>query len=397
MPKRRIGSLRQLPSGRWYTQVSRGVRADGSARRVSKTFDTKAEAEAWALAQAVQMGSRPDLSRGVTLRQAWALYERIRLPELATKTQANYRWHFEGVTSAAATRGESAHVTWLDDLGEADVSAIGPPEVQRHLDDMPREKAKHAKTAISSLLTWCASEGVLASNPLAGHRFRYCEPDEPDFDADPFAAIEGMRQVWGVSEVLECMERIRGLPLEPCWLACAGAGLRVEEAMALRGMDVRRVAVGQRMVTQLAVHAARTDMDERKRTKTRQSVRIVAMMEPLGERYFELASAVARDELVCKISPARQNKAWRSYFAEPSTSRHAPKAEGYNHLGRLRGLPYVPLSKMRNTHVTLMQQAGVPDTLNALMHGHSESVERRHYMRPDHVAVAEGAGLRLVG
>lgn len=395
--RRRVGSIRQLPSGRWYVQVGVGVKADGSQRRTSKTFDTRAEAESWAMAQSLQMGSRPDLGRGVTLSALWKLYETVRLPQLAGKTAADYRWHMAGVTGSRERVKDPKHVAWLDVLGDADVSAIDPPTVQRHLDTLTRDNGQHAKRVLSAVLTWGVSVGVLTSNPLLGHRFRYADRQEPDYDDDPFAAIEGVREVWGVEEVLDCFDRIRGLPLEPAWLACAGAGLRVEEALALRGMDVRRQQVGDRMVTQLAVHAARTDRDERKTTKTKQSVRIVAMMEPLGERYWEIASKVARDELVCKLSASRQNKAWRSYFAKPSESPNAPRKEGCNNLGRLRGIPYVPLSKMRNTHVTLMQVAGVPDTLNALMHGHSEEVERRHYMRPDHVAVASAAGLRLVG
>ncbi len=403
--RRRVGNIRKLPSGKWLCEVSCGVTSDGGRRRQSKTFDSEAEAERWAFAQAALMSGRPDLGRGVTLADAWALYEESRLPQLAGKTAVTYRWYMSGTTSAkgktdtASAKGKSKaskHVPWIDALGKLDVASIDASDVQRHLDTMSCEKAKHAKASISAVLTWCVSVGILAKNPLVGHRFRYAKREEPNYDDDPFAAIEGVRQVWGVTEVLDCFERIRGLPLEPCWLACAGAGLRVEEALALRGMDVRRIAVGEREVTQLAIHAARTDADERKTTKTRQSVRIVAMMEPLGERYWELAQAVGRDELVCKLSATRQNKAWRSYFAERSKSKHAPRKEGCNNLGRLRNLPYVPLSKMRNTHVTLMQAAGVPDTLNALMHGHSESVERRHYMRPDHVAVATGAALQLV-
>ena len=386
--------MEQRPNGRWLARIQRGERADGRPRAVSKTFDTRAEAEAWLLAQSVALGSRPDLSGGVTLRALWAMYAQARLPQLARKTQAQYRWYMEGTTSADGRAG--GRTSWLDVLGEADVSLVDVRMAQAHIDTLSHMEGTHAKCALSSVLSWGVSAGIVATNPLVGHRFRYAPLPEPDYDSDPFAAIEGARQVWGAAQVLECFERIRGLPLEACWLACAGAGLRVEEALALRGKDVRRQAVGGRDVTQLAVHAARTDMDERKATKTRQSVRIVAVMEPLGERYWEIASEVGRDELVCPISAGKQNRRWRGYFAEPSRSKHAPRKEGCNYLGRLHGLPYVPLSKMRNTHVTLMQQAGVADTLNALMHGHSEQTERRHYMRPDHVAVASGAALRLV-
>ena len=394
--KRRVGSVRRLSNGRWYARITCGVRADGRPRTLMKTHDTEAEAEAWIVAKSVELSTCPDLGAGITLRAVWEAFRLDREGVLANKTMAFYAWYMDG----GKRRGKVAsnHVTWLDVLGDADVSTITPAMVQRHISTMSHAKAQHAKASISSVLSWAVRAGMLRSNPLVGHRFEYAaKVERDDFDVDPFAAIEGVRDVWEPRECLECFELIRGLPLEPAWLACVGAGLRVEEALALRGMDVRRAEAGTRVLTQLAVHAARTDMDERKATKTRQSVRVVSMMEPFGERYWDLAQNVGRDELVCAVSASNQNKRWRGYFAEPSTSKHAPRKEGCNNLGKLHGLRYIPLSKMRNTHVTLLQMAGVPDSLNALVHGHSEQVERRHYMRPDTAAVTSGEEyLRLV-
>ena len=199
---------------------------------------------------------------------------------------------------------------------------------------------------------------------------------------------------------MKCFGKIRGMPLEPAWLACVGAGLRVEEALALRKIDVRRIEIGEREVTQLAVHAARTDLDRRKATKTKQSKRIVTMLEPFGERYWEIVQGIeGRESLVCPISAANQNKRWRGYFEKPSDSKNVPKKEGWNWRGRLHKLPYVPLSKMRNTHVTIMAESGVSDSINALMHGHTEMVERRHYLSPDVTQVTMEASQRfkLVG
>ena len=379
--RRRIGSVRQLPNGRWLARISRGTRADGERRTTSRTFDSKQDADAWLMMMAVTLDERPDIESGVTLRQLWELYKVEREGKLARKTLAAYSWHMEGA--------RDGHVgCWLDWLGDVDASTITPAMVQKRLNAMPRQKAKHAKNALSSVLSWAVRIGVLRENPLRGHVFEYrdaAQQDDP-FDSDPFAAIERTREVWGIRETLLCYELIRGLALEPAWLACVGAGLRVEEALALRKMDVRRIPVGGRMVTQLAVHAARTDLDSRKATKTAQSRRIVAMLEPFGERYWEIADACqSRDELVCKHSAARQNKTWRSYFAAPPEKWHKRMSEDRKTQGRLHdpNLPYVPLSKMRNTHVTIMAESGVSDSINALMHGHTEMVERRHYLAPD--------------
>jgi hypothetical protein len=211
--------------------------------------------------------------------------------------------------------------------------------------------------------------------------------NEEIWDDDPFAAIESGRDVWDARTILEAMPRMRGLPLEPVWLAMVGGGLRLEEAFALRGIDVRRIDVGGRMVTQVAIHHAKTDIGERKRTKTPHSVRIVAIIDPFGERYYELAQQVGRRDAVCSVDPANQNKRWRGYFAAPPSDpdklKHRPKKAGFVHRSALYGLPYVPLSRMRASHSTMMQEAGVLDSLNAAAHGHTQDVARSHYMRGD--------------
>jgi hypothetical protein len=358
-----------------------GVRADGSRRQATKTFDSKSDAEAWLVAQAAEMGKRPDLSAGITLEQVWKLYQERESERLAKKTMSVYR---------------SQMRTWLAVIGTMDVSLIRPSHVQRVLDGLTHENALHAKRVLSAVLSFAVRMELLSVNPLHGQKFNIPEdaPDECDFDDDPFAAIEEKRIVWDMDTVLRCLDLIRGLPLEPAWLACVGAGLRVEEAMALRPVDVRRTTMAGVEVTQLAVHHASTAVEKRKGTKTKGSVRIVTMLEPFGARFWELVCAVNdRKSPVCPISASRQNKAWRSYFLPRSIAKHAPKATQYR--GTLEELPYVPLSKMRNTHATLMAEAGVLDSINAAMHGHSERIASKHYIKPDTTSATVEASKRL--
>jgi len=384
--RREVGSVTRRPNGRYWARITCGTRVDGRRRTVSKTFDTEREADAWLTAMSIELGRDPNASRGITLTAVWQAYRTDRKGSLARNTLASYANHMD--------------LAWLPALGARDVSSITAAEVQDLLSSMTGSNARHAKAALSAVLSWAVKRDLLAANPLHGHRFEYpAQGGSMDFDEDPFAAIERSRDVWDIDTAMKCFELIRGLPLEPAWLCCVGAGLRVEEALALRRMDVRRVEVGGRPVTQLAVHAARTGADGRKATKTRQSVRIVAMLEPFGARYWEIASGISdKTQVVCPVSAANQNKRWRGYFARPSASKHAPRKEGCNYLGWLASLPYLPLAKMRNTHVTIMAEAGVSDSINALMHGHTEMVERRHYLSPDMTrAVADVSDrLRLV-
>ena len=379
--RRNVGSVDQLPSGRWRARIAVGVKSDGSRRQATKTFDSKSDAEAWLVAQAAEMGKRPDLSAGITLNQVWQLYQEREGERLAKKTMSVYR---------------SQMRTWLAVIGTMDVSLIRPSHVQRVLDGLTHENALHAKRVLSAVLSFAVRMELLASNPLHGQKFNIPENevDDCDFDDDPFAAIEEKRIVWDMDTVLRCLDLIRGLPLEPAWLACVGAGLRVEESMALRPVDVRRTTMAGVEVTQLAVHHASTAVEKRKGTKTKGSVRIVTMLEPFGTRYLELVQMVDdRKAPVCPISASRQNKAWRSYFLPRSIARHAPKATQYR--GTLEELPYVPLSKMRNTHATLMAEAGVLDSINAAMHGHSERIASKHYIKPDTTSATVEASKRL--
>lgn len=377
----RPGSVREYRPGKWVARVRTGVRADGRQRDVSKTFATEGEARAWALAKSVELSERPDLGAGITLKELWEVYKANRLPELAVTTQKTYRQRMAQV---------------IDLMGERDISAITHGEIQRMFDGMRPSVAKRTNTALSAVMTYGVRNGLLAQSPLYRAPFTFGEtspfaaPESDVWDTDPFAAIEDRRDVWDAGTVSKCMGMIRGLALEPVWLCCVGAGLRVEEAFALRKMDVRRIVgsfdeLGNEIwVTQLAIHHATTREESRKSTKTTRSVGIVPMLEPFGERYWEIVQRCeSPDETVCKLSAARQNKTWRAYFTQPPKEWHKRMSEERKVQGRLHGLPYIPLSRMRATHTTLVQEAGVLDSINRLWHRNTSAVQERHYMRPD--------------
>ena len=377
----RPGSVREYKPGKWVARVRTGVRADGRQRDVSKTFGTEGEARSWVLAKSVELAERPDLGAGITLKELWEVYKANRLPELAVTTQKTYQQRMAPV---------------IDLIGESDISTITHGEIQRMFDGMRPSIAKRTNTVLSAVMTYGVRNGLLAQSPLYrapftfGDTSPFAAPESDVWDTDPFAAIESRRDVWDASTVSKCMGMIRGLALEPVWLCCVGAGLRVEEAFALRRMDVRRIVgsfdeLGNEIwVTQLAIHHATTREESRKSTKTTRSVGIVPMLEPFGERYWEIVQKCeSPDETVCKLSAARQNKTWRAYFAQPPKEWHKRMSEERKVQGRLHGLPYIPLSRMRATHTTLVQEAGVLDSINRLWHRNTSAVQERHYMRPD--------------
>jgi len=382
---RKLGSWREVRPNVWQVRVSNGYKTDGSRRVVTRTVHgTEDDARREAERIADELGRSPALARGVTFGTVWTRYLERRAPKLAKKTVNGYAWVIKK--------------DWLPRFEGMDVSAISHADIQAALLSMTHDRAIRAKRVLSAVLSWAVSVGMVDENAAQGAyelpRADASDHDAQLFDSDPFAAIEGSRGVWDARTVMAAFPRMHGLPLEPCWLACVGAGLRVEEALALRRLDVRRISIAGRMVTQLAVHHARPDTEEYKATKTSQSVRIVAVAEPFGARLWEIADAITDGHaLLCPMSASNQNKRWREYFMDEPTSKHCPKTGVYR--GRLRGLPYQPMSRMRATHATLMQEAGVLDSVNAAVHGHSEQVAYANYKRPDLTDAAAQVGSYL--
>ena len=80
--------------------------------------------------------------------------------------------------------------------------------------------------------------------------------------------------------------------------------------------------------------------------------------------------------------------------------KHMPK-EPATHVARGVMLadpevPFIHLKQMRATHATMMQAAGVSDSLNAAMHGHSERVAYTNYLMPDSTVAAQKVGQLIV-
>lgn len=298
--RRKLGTFQKLADGRIKVTVSNGYRRDGKQRRLSDIANNEDEAEALALELAAKLGRNPEFGKGLTLSRWWDAYKATRGKRLARATLGRYATEING--------------TWIPTLGDRDITLITHADIQAVvIKAKTRSMAKERIKALSAVLTHAVREGHLGENPCRKAPFELpgdVGKGEVDYQSDPFAAIEQKQDVWSVDTVLRAMDRLRGLPIETCWLAMVGAGLRREEALALTWRDVRRINMGGTEVTQLAVHAARTARDGLGTTKTKRSVRIVAVVEPFGERLWELRGK--EDAFVCDVSAANASRRWRA-------------------------------------------------------------------------------------
>lgn len=373
MPRRKVGSKRQLPNGRWLVRVRCGYRRDGSPREVSETVDTEDEADRRIAEIASEMGRSGNVGDPMTLAE---YYETRFVPDR------------EGVlANASMNRYEG---DWRRHIGPAlgsrDMADISPDDIRRLIAGMSHAGAKHVVTTLRAILRSAWDDGYLDEEPMR-HRVRY-PPDRRE-----------MLPVWSAEDVARALEVMRGHPLEATWLVMVGGGLRREEAVALWWSDVTvtPMVTGSK-VARVLVDDAVTPDDGRKPTKTRRSTRMVDIAEPFASRLAEIAGAP--DEPVCPLSVHTVANSWRAMWQPRKVSTDG-NGRYFRGIMLEAGIPYVPLSRMRATHETLAQAGGVADTLNAAVHGRTNvQVGYQHYLVPPSsstmkVAEAVGDAVRL--
>jgi integrase len=348
--------------GTWELRKQCGRRADGTPRIVNETFhgtEDAARAELSAIGE--RMGVTDPEADGLTLSGFW---DRYYLPGL--RGQGRTESTIRGYTSSW-----EHHVR--PTFGDREMASITHAEVRRWVASIDRPvAARKAYACLRQVMRTAWDYGMLE--------------DEPMRRRVPLPKVDrGRPDVWGAAEVSEALGRLRGHELEPVFLVMAGGGLRREEAMALCRDDMRFEGAlgmdGHEAVTCFVrVDKAYTRDDGMKPTKTRQSVRTVAVGEPFSSRL--LSCMPGEGPIVAgpqgqRADPDAVSQGWRRLFVG----------------GPLEGLPYVPLNHLRHTHVTLMLAAGVDPATTAKAHGHSQQVEYGHYFAPEDDAMERAARL----
>lgn len=355
MPKRersRLGSKREVRPGVWEVRVSSGRRLDGAQRRVCRTvYGTERDADASLAELAVEVSRSPSIGEVATVAEFWPHFvRRCEAKGLARQTMKGYEkeWRLR-------VEPEFGSLRWRD---------VTFPRVQSWVYGMTRSSAQHAVRLLKRLIN-CAVDAELVDRNVLDHR----RVDYPVERVDPFAEAPVM---WGAREVAECMGRIRGEQIEALWLALVGGGLRVEEGLGMVWSDltwaeVMRMDGTDGHIAHASVVRAWTEPDGYKAPKNRFSRRVVPIPDPFASRLLELRRDGDRAGLY-PLYPGRSRKEWRGLFAEGHP---------------LEGMPYARMTDMRSVHETILQGAGVLDTVNARMHGRTNvQTGYAHYLKP---------------
>ena len=347
------GSIRKVREGHWEVRVASGYRRDGSQRRVSRTVATEQEAEAMRVRLLAEMGAAPTLGDPMTLdAYFWGIFLPRVEAMLTRATRDFYKSSYRSHISAA--------------LGSYDVGHVPQAAIAEWCAGLPPKGAPAHVRTLRAVLRAAWGDGLVAQAPM---RQRLRLPKRP---TRPLP-------VWTAKEAADAISRVRGCDIEPLVLVMIGAGLSTSEALA---RDWEDMGEGCATITVAGAYTQRGGMAE---PKTSRRWRTVPVIPQCAERLEELRRRAGGAGPIClnrrgrRMGPQTSPRRWAELFWGPrslvSTREELPPAP-------LWGLPHIAMSRLRATHETLMQQAGVSDSLNAALHGHSQKVAYSNYLSP---------------
>lgn len=368
MPRKLPGTKREIRPGVWEVCVAKGYREDGQPRREYRYVEgTESDADEARLLLAADMGRSPTLGERSTLADYWPAFEqKLRAKGLTNATLNDYEkeWRLRVKPRFGDLRW--AQVTFRD--------------VQRWVLTMTNSQAKHAVRFLRRYINSAIDDELCDRNPLDHRRM--------DYPVDRYDPLAPPPPMWGPNHVAEAISRMRGNDLEPLFLVLVGGGMRPEEALGLWWSDVSFMPVMKMDGTDgWMVHLSNTkswtEQDGLHATKNKFSTRLVPVSEPFSSRLLELAVSGPRVHLYPRYL-GRARKDWAALY-DPS--------------GPLSGLPRMKMKDMRSVHETIMQDAGVLDTVNARLHGRTNvQTGYRHYLRPSDAldSAAQAMGNRVI-
>lgn len=372
--RRKVGTIRALKDGSWSVRVTRGARADGKARtayvRVEGTYR---DAEAAAIRLASEMGRAVNAWSGLTLSQYyWGVFREhpsvngtVRAPSTLEQYDGVFRRSIEptlGGRGLSSLRHEDMKACILDSTA-------------------PRK----TKVVLRAIMRSAYDDGLTNEKP---------------FDrriVTPPVTKQKQQEAWNAREAAEALERFTGYqdPMIEAYAILGLSGLRCEEAMGVAPRDVHAVEYydhdtgesGRSLVADVSQTYTKAG-GVRQVAKNAFSHRSVPVIVQGRARLLRIMNA-------SKPADPAEVEGWRN--RRTVNLSHDQLVYRWNKACRDLGLRRIPPDMLRHTSETLMQAAGLQDTVVSRLHGHTElKTDYAHYMRPD-AATAERAALAVHG
>lgn len=356
--KRTIGSITKKGEGVYHVQVMRGTRSDGSRRRVYKTVrGTYQDAEIAAANLAAELGR--SLSSGDSL------------------TLAEYYWGiFRGSPSNRGKPRTAGTLAMYDSqmkrnvlpvLGNRPISSITHSDLKSCV--LNASSPRQCKTVLRAVMRAAYDDDLIAERPM--ERRIVTPPNR-----------KRQRRPWDAQEAAKALDAMRSAdPRIEAYLILGLSGLREEEALGMTPADIRAqetvdMVTGEHIRSLTAtVRRTYTDRDGLKEeAKNDFSARSMPVLVQGRERLLAIiaASRPTEPELVPlwameRIVPFSNSALYKRWKAACETL----------------GLRFIPPDMLRHTSETLMQAAGLQDSLVSRLHGHTDlRTDYRHYLRP---------------
>ncbi len=326
---------------------------DGKRRATSKVFDTKEQAETWAMETALSVRNGSHLDRApdsfATVAHEW----------LQEREQAN--------TRPITLKGYRTKLTAaLEAFGDRRVQEISRPELKKFLRSRAHlgiSSVRQELYCIRSVFVLALEDGLLATNPAVGLKAAG-RPAE-------------VRRELSDEAARAIAEHVHGSRIEILWHLSL-AGLRRSEAMALRwsdfDLDSRTVTV-QRGRTAIEVGDSTTPP---KSARSRRTLPLLA----------DLSAALRRTRKIRQSEVLALGGSWDSeqlVAVDEALNPIRPElySEWWGRMLASLGLEPITLHGARHGSVTRLLNAGVPVHQVQAWHGHANASQTLAYAHAD--------------
>lgn len=356
--KRRIGSISRDGDGVYRVQVMRGTRSDGSRRRLYTTVHgTYQDAEIAAANLAAELGRSLSSGDSLTLAEYyWGIFRDS--PSNRGKPRS---------AGTLAMYDSQMRRNILPTLGNRPISSITHADIKSAV--LRASSPRQCKTVLRAVMRAAYDDDLLPERPM--DRRIITPPNR-----------KRQRRPWDAQEAANALDAMRSAdPRIEAYLILGLSGLREEEALGMTPSDICAqetvdMVTGERIRSLTAtVRRTYTDRDGLKNeAKNDFSSRSMPVLVQGRERLLSIISASRPADpglvplwAVERIVPFSNSVLYKRWKATCE---------------RL-GLRFIPPDMLRHTSETLMQAAGLQDSLVSRLHGHTDlRTDYRHYLRP---------------